>query len=723
MRQPGVTAARAARVAIAVSSLALVIASAAAIVTLRGISTPASVDVVVPPASVHVDSASVSGVVRDGLPAFALHWDGQPPSALLVDKSSGAVLAASAFSEATFSQNRSAVRFTDGIVKFVLDSRRWSPDTQLLVRVEAVEPRTWFLFWGAVAALAGVVLTTAIAIAFDRRPLQLAGSLLFIAIAVGTFTSVYPGAPVRVDELTDEASINSFAAARDNPSAFALDKLLSDRSNYEWYPPAYVNVVRASKRLGFHYQTAEAFLGAAGALIFLFGLRRLFTVASGRADVGLAATLALGLFLDSQLPPDGEFWSTIWVLPRTIFTAFVPWVLLLTLVYVGRTRRWWIPCVAASLLVHIHPLSTPVLVATVVGGLFFASDAPIRERVVGVVLSAVAVVLTMLPYAVVYLRHAGRATVMDAETSRQALMLIRGSFDHVREGVVVRELIRHRVQTFRILLDIAAVVLLLRSRRNQCLRFYAGCVAGFALVTFVLPALDAAYAAWLDRRQLAYELIRSVRYFDFVVVAGIAVAAGGWRGAIRHARIAAALAAACVVLAFGSGWLKTAQLVAGRSRFAWRMTVGRPDVESAAAQEAIRAMAALRARDERVAGPVGLRQFGVPLAWTERDVASLSYSMSRALVESAAAVPRVRAILERPVTEQSVVQLSSVLDAQLFLLRRRQLTSSLDDSSRVLFQNAVYAIVSVSPEPRHVGGGRVGRSTAHESADVASPAT
>ena len=139
--------------------------------------------------------------------------------------------------------------------------------------------------------------------------------------------------------------------------------------------------------------------------------------------------------------------------------------------------------------------------------------------------------------------------------------------------------------------------------------------------------------------------------------------------------------------------------------------------ESAAAQEVIRAVMALRARDERGSGPIGLWQFGVPIAWTERDIAAQSYSVSRGLVEAASVMPRAMAVFAHPLSEESVDQLSSILDAQLFLVRRRQLSPSLEASPRVLFRNAVYAIVSAPPRQR-AADGKVGRSTAHEIADV-----
>jgi Zn-dependent protease len=149
---------------------------------------------------------------------------------VLFDVSTGDVVAASSFSDATFRDSSSAVRFADGAATLVLDVRRWSPDLRLALRVEAVQRRTRFLLREAGAGVAAVILLVLGAVALSLRiaknnqqaaRLHLAGSLLFIAIAVGTFASAYPGAPVRVDESTDEAALNSFAAARDDPSHFA----------------------------------------------------------------------------------------------------------------------------------------------------------------------------------------------------------------------------------------------------------------------------------------------------------------------------------------------------------------------------------------------------------------------------------------------------------------------------------------------------------------------
>lgn len=95
--------------------------------------------------------------------------------------------------------------------------------------------------------------------------------------------------------------------------------------------------------------------------------------------------------------------------------------------------------------------------------------------------------------------------------------------------------------------------------------------------------------------------------------------------------------------------------------------------------------------------------------------------VTKGLIESAAVVPRAETIYARPLTSDSVAELSSLLEAQLFLVRKRQLDPSLASSPRVLFQNSVFVVLRAAPEHVRRADGRVDRSTARET--VADSAT
>lgn len=670
-----------------------VLASVLAVVNLREITDAPTVDVAVPATSIRIDGGVAHGTVREGLPPFALHWDGQPPEAVLVDASSGAVLAATALSDRTFEQNRSAVRFTDGEVRFTLDERRLTPRTRLVVRCESVRPRTRFYAWAALAlALMLVVLARSIC-GRNQSRIRLAGSAIFLALALATFTSEYPGVAVRVHEDLDEAMLNSIASGRDHPELFTLDKFLADPSNYSWYTPTYINAIRVFRHLGFHYRTSSAFFGFGAVLVYLFGLRRLFTKILGREDYALAATVAFGLVFDQRVPPPGEFWSMIWILASTVFSAFVPWIVLLAMWALPTPRRWWIPCLVVGLMVYVHPLSTLVLAGAVMTALVVASDEPIAARASGVLIAGAAMAAAMAPYLFTFLGHYAEPRVLEPSIAARSLELVRATFATLRPGVVLGQVLWFRLVTLRLVLDAIAVVLLVRSRFDTCVRFYVGIAAGLALVTFGLPLVDGAVASYLGRRQILYELTRGVRYLDLLLVFGLAVGVRGWRGTRTTAAMLATAGAVCAVFAFGSGWISTARSLAGRTRADWRILNARPDAETRAAQETILAVRALRARNERVAGPHSLREFGIPLVWIRRDMLTMAYSLSPSLVESADVLSRAEPLQAQTLTTESLQQLASILEAQLFLVRIGQLDPALLDTPRVLFRNDVYAVV------------------------------
>ncbi len=708
-------------VAIAACALVVPLATILAVVNLRKIAEPTLIDVAVPTSATSVREGLVHGIVGDGLPPYVLHWDGQPPSAILVDASTGRVLAAAAFSDTTFSANRNAVRFTSGLARFTLDARRYRPASSLLLRFEVVKPRGTFLFWSTLAAAATIALMVLLAFRGADR-LQIAGSLTFIAVACGTFATLFPGAPVRVDEVTDAASINSFAAALDHPARFAFDRLLSDPFNYRWYPPAYVDLVRVFAHAGFHYQTAMAFLGGGAALLLLFGLRRLFVTISGHEAFALAATLTLGLMLTAQLP-SGESWSILEVLPKTVFTAFVPWVILLALFCAPWSRRWWIAAGAAGLLMNIHPRSAPAMIGALVTAFVIGSDEPVSARGSGAALAVMAALATMSPYLVVYARHVGADRHLSAATAARAVALQQAYVARAADGRRFVQLIAFHLRTYRVLLDALVLVLLARCRVDRCFRLLLGAAAGLSFVTYGIPWIERLVGAHLHRALLEQELVSNVRYFDLLLAAALAVGIAGWSGTRRQRVTLVAIGAVCTVLIFGPGWFDTAWAMAGRSRLSWRILRGEPDRESRAAQEAIRAVKALQVPNGRVSGPVGLRQFGVPLAWIPRDVESLSYAPSSELVESADVVARAAPILSSPLTEESVSALASILEAQLFLVRRRQIAPSLEASETLLFENDAYAIVAAPPKRVRDAGGKVGRSTARETVGVSSAAT
>ena len=691
----------------ALLSAMLGLAAVTAVTNLRMIAEPALVEVTVPSAAVRIDGELVRGEVRDGLPAYVRHWDGQPPSAILIDAARGTVLAAAVFSEESFAQQRNAVRFTGGRVIFTLDARRWpAGGTPLILRIEAVQPGTRYNIAAASVLAFGFLLLLWVALwrysvcpIAGRKALRrrLAESALFILIAFGVFATRYPGIPVRVAEVTDEGTLDSFAAALDHPERFTRDTLLADPSQFAWYTPLYLNAVRTTKALGFHYDTTHAFIAPIVSLLLLFGLRELFTTISGNRDFGFAAAFTLGFMGEQAMPPD-ELWSILSPLSTMLFTALVPWVLLLAFRCAASHRRWWIPCGVAGLLLHVHPKSAPVLLGALLLAFVVASDEPMIARVKGIALALAAAAITMLPYVVVYVSRYGRTVDADPAIAARALEIVRGEFANLNPWHVLIELLQYRARTLRILLDIGVIVLLRRHRFDWPLRFYLGLGAGILLVSFGVPLVDNSIASYLGRRPFQFELVRGLRFLDLLLGGGMALVVADWKGSQTRTRQLVIAASVCAIVGFGPGCYWTARAIAGRARLSWRFLRGQPDVPSRAAQESIRAVQALRTRDARVIGPMGLREFDIPVGWTWKDKGPLSYSPSGGLIACADTIARGLPLLGRPITDASLAELSTIYDAQLLFVKRDQLDATLAQSPRVLFANEVYTLVDARPD-------------------------
>jgi hypothetical protein len=672
--------------AIAAAALAAAVFAFTSIGALGALTASSVITIAIPASAIAVDDLAVRASVTDGVPEYQLHWDGQPPSAVLIDTEHDVVVAATAFSDESFDHNRSAVRFVPGEARIKLDARRWTPGTPLALRVEAVRARTWFHLFAVATVLCAAVIVLLMRVR--------ASDAAILLVAAAVFAAFYPGSPIRISDSSDEANINSFAAALDHPEWFTHDRLLSDPSNFSWYIPAYIAIVRAVGALGFHYQTAYAFLAAAIAALLLFGLRRLFTEVSGSARFGVAAAFALALMHDQQIPA-GEEWMLVSALPRALFTALLPWVLVLAIRVKAAPRRWWLATLAAGALAHLYPLSAPVLIGALLVAFVVASDKPLPARAGGAAIAASAAIVALLPYILIYTERYASATGSDPAVAARARDLALLGYAHLQPSAVVRQLFEHRVTSLRIFVDVFVLALVVRQGFDRQVRFLVGLAIGFVLVAFALPIIDLAIAQQTGRRPYQIEMVRAVRYLDLFVIGALAVAVRGWRGDTRGGRRRAAVGALLGILALAPGWLTTTRAVLGRARLDWRLLQNAPDAPTAAAQEAVRAVQALRQPGERVAGPVGLRQFGIPLAWTWKDVLLLAYANGPAVLESARATERTGALLAGRITSESLGTIARELDAQLVFVRREQLDDAVARSDQVVFVNAVYALLRV----------------------------
>jgi hypothetical protein len=348
--------------------------------------------------------------------------------------------------------------------------------------------------------------------------------VLFFLIALACWRLQNPIGPA--DLSGDQANIASFAAATDHPVAFARDVLLSKRSNWAWYTPLQVQLARALTWLSGDAAHGFALLIVPVVFLWLGGSYLLFRQLSGSRVLAVGLALVIGL-LRAGLPT-GELWDMISLeamLPRTMFTALLPWVLLFAWELRSRPRRWFWVGLAGGALFLVHPGVAPAWAAALF--VAFAASVPLREWRSGrlpVWLASLLVGLA-LPAAPYLLRfstsraRSGSGGVDYATLYRIAVARFpRGYFDV--PGTVLaylRALADFRLAGGVILLILATLGAIWVYRRDPkargALGFWGAALLGFAAVTVALPWAEQAVARWLARMPLTFNLVRGLRFW------------------------------------------------------------------------------------------------------------------------------------------------------------------------------------------------------------------
>lgn len=673
------------------------------------------------------------GVVEKGLPPYRLSWDGTPPRAEVVDRRTGEVLAPAVLSRGSLEANRNAVlwlradaeQLNPERCELVLETRHVQERGPFLaLRFEVPLParnlHRWALLtlilMGVAAALRGAANVA------GAEPAARLGAFarscragVFLVLAAASFAAHFPGAPWFGPE-TDVASINSFAAALDHPEAFARDALLDQRRDFDWYIPLFVGLVRGVGRLGLPYSTAYAVLGFLGVWLSFVGYERLFSRISRSEIFGSVASLAL-ILLDASYPPN-EHWFFTTVLPRSLFSALLPWVLLLALRWLGpypapSPRRWCIAAAAAAGLFFIHPVSSPALSAALFVACLSADGIRLRERLVGVLAAGAVAVLIMLPYALRY-----GAARQAAESGGQGLEILRTILAPFEPQRFYSDVLHLVMGTPRYWVLLAGLVLVLVARPPGT-RLFFGMLAGWGLVTFALPVFDWALAEKLGRQPFQFNLVRNLRYLDVWLLATLALLARAYRRrplkAIRlraeltvgratvaaRSRLAGAalIASAVVGLCYAPSAVRTLSSVAAQVGSSRAALLGRWRAVPSARLEALMAIQAFRKDQETVLSSQDLdffRQFLIPLAYTWKDPETLSYAAGEELVRAKRIVDRERELLEPPVDPAAALALRAATGADLLVIERWRTSLALRESRSRLFLNDRYVIVRPS---------------------------
>ncbi len=665
----------------------------------------------------------VYGTLTANVPPHYFHWDGLPGRAWMINGATNALVAPATLAESSFHQSRSAVYWASGRrCRFVIAAAVYDRHASALRMVFELLPDRRHFYGLAIAG--GVLLMAALGFVFGYRiaaahPLRRSRLIRegvlwfgFIGIAIAASAAFFPGVPV-IPSKSDVVNINAFAAAIDRPNDFRRDSVLSVAANFHWYTPLYVRFVQAVGRMGFHYNTSRFFLCFIATCFGLAGYYRLFKLCSGSWPIGLVCSL-LVWFLRAHFPA-GESWDPSIVQPRSMFAAGLPWVVLLTVRHLRRPWLWSLPAVFAASLIYVHPVSAPALIGAMLMGLLFASRLPFRKSIVAGTAAGVVACLTLAPYALIYTSRFVDQNNADTVMMQQVIQL--ASQHHANGyhdfGYYARDVGRNLLTSPRLWPGmLAAVVLWRKYRRRTSVRFLFGAVAGFGIVTLLLPATDLLVADWLQRMPYQIDLIRGVRYLDVFAFASLLLLA-------RHAKRPASKAFAVGSISARVGnihydsrevRLSQAKLLAGVVVLALYLPLAFYGVVNLAKLSSTNAMIllsrfpnlgtatlakleladvvkSLRLPHERVYGPHFLAQCHIPLAYTEKGLNVLAYSNPRSFIEATNQLSAVAELRTRPLCAESVLAISKLTGAELLVFERREWDRDYQYSKGIRFRN------------------------------------
>ena len=366
------------------------------------------------------------------------------------------------------------------------------PESAPRLRASAPPPK-----WGAVDALAiaGFVLLAAL-----------------YAIGRGVWLDPY----LFLD--ADAAKLASWAAALDHPDAFTGDSSLGDTSDFRYYFTIHLPLLRGLTRLTGHYGASF------GALLWpALCVQLIAFYVLGRS---VCASRYFGvLFALVTFPPVSlNLWETWGVmldaLPRILFQALLPFVLVGVLASLRHPARWPIFLAALGLLMYVHPVSTPAWAFAVWLGLWLCHPPS---------WSGTRRVLTMFGLGLVFLAVAGlflwiyltqHEHGVSEEIPVEKVREISGALlppEYFDAPLALRQFVALAWGPLGVLWVAAALgaaaVWRLRPASRRALAVVFAWIAGIAIVSFAIPWATQTLERALGMAPVDILLSRNLRYF------------------------------------------------------------------------------------------------------------------------------------------------------------------------------------------------------------------
>lgn len=313
----------------------------------------------------------------------------------------------------------------------------------------------------------------------------------------------------------DQINILTMCAKLDHPDLLQGDLIVGDVRNTEYYTPWFLMVVRVLSLPDHNYIRGLSWLLLLTSLVYMWGWWALFSIWGDRWLAAVLAFLVRGI----MWPPGYEIWgiASLWsMVPRTLFLALLPWVLLGWLKGRDNPRLWGLSCLGCGLLANVHPISGACFaVALCLAELArtWTATNDWRKTAGRFMGAGILMFIGMVPFIWTYVSKLGSAEGVDPVELDQALRIRLQSyfFDPLEYlGLWLRP--KWFVVVFVPWILFLIVVWRERAKHKPLLLAMLAFSAGCLLVGFVPFAVEAYLKSKGHQVNFAFQLVRNCKY-------------------------------------------------------------------------------------------------------------------------------------------------------------------------------------------------------------------
>jgi len=315
----------------------------------------------------------------------------------------------------------------------------------------------------------------------------------------------------------DASNIASFVAGRTYPELFQNDYVLGDLDNYRYYYTVYFPILQVLKHVVGDFGTASIVLYAP--LIVLQGIG-FYLLGAEIFQHRIWGALLAGLNMLTFYMNLGTLWGIAFddVVPRFMFQALLPYILLRAITWRHNPKRWpWI-MVIGGLMVYVHSISSLAWGFGIWLGLWFFL--PVEwskiKKMRQMTFLVIVFLATILPFAILYLSNHAYGETIEYELV-YSLMVGRyspGALDLSRtlgEFLVIL-FDRETIFTLTGLIGIPISLMLGTPESRQKFRLIITWFIGLLIVAVIVPSIDYGFANLTNRLPFQKDLTRNLRY-------------------------------------------------------------------------------------------------------------------------------------------------------------------------------------------------------------------